>query len=446
MQQDGLTNSRQRLSGLLKEDERYSRLGLRGNPFFAGGLAPSNPQIEPWPEVRNKILDFLTSFLKTGSSNGLMLLGAYGTGKTYHLNYIRSILDDLSIQFKVRTVTITDPGIHPYNLIRGILLELGEEEVATMMWSVIGPHIRAHYERDQNYFQGFLRTTGRRGNNPSQPYMPLLAALEKLDEEAWSDHRLFFQAMDRNMILDRTKLLANVIPTLTTAASNNFITSSTEIAQNLAAVCLYDGVPALERWQGLTEGVGTGAVKPGSETQFLTALLNLLIKSGIEYCVILLDEFEKVPQLFRMTERDARSYLDTLRMLIDEAHRHLPFAYIVGSIEDAWRIAIDQMLPLKDRFEVVNLPRMIDNEIATYTIRSYLAQMRASNASNGSESSLAPFPEDLLEIIPADARQTTRQLVRLCYILIEQAAREEFDTVPESLVKRVVSGTSSERE
>lgn len=433
MDGDGLHESRKIITEVDVNDNRYDSLDLERNPFPAGGLAPSNPQYEPWREIREKILDFLKSFLRTKSSRGLMLLGGYGRGKTYHLNYIRAILQESP--YKIRIVSINDPGVDPYQIIRRILIEIGEEEIATMIWSILGPELRKRYTINPEYFEPMFRSKSRARQAVKQAAYVGKLVSETIPEEAWSDHRLFFEHIDKVKLLDRKELLSDVVPILTSRDpdSNTFVTEISNVAEDLAAICIFDGVYALERWKALTEGVGKGSIKPGNEVDFFKALLLLLKRSGVDYFVLLLDEFEKVPQLQRMTERDARNYLDTFRMLIDAGQQQLPFAYIVGSVEDAWNVAKGQNASLEHRFDVIDLPTMIDDSIARYTILQYLKSARKKNATF-TEKSLHPFPDEFLDLVPASLRITTRQLVKLCYSLIEQAANQKESTISPELV------------
>ena len=427
----GLSDSQKRILEVQRDSSRYHPLGITANPFPAGGLAPSNPQIEPYIDVRNDILNFLKRFLETSSSQGLALLGGYGTGKTYHLNYIRVVLE--SSPFNIKIVHVVDPGIHPYHLIRNILLSLGEEEVATMIWGVIAPYLKTQLDKDANFFNPMLRAsaTGKKTTPITQQGLKFI--LSNFDEETWADHRTFLSTLDKQMIIDREKLLATVVPVLTDRHKVSYITNIAKIAEDLAAICIYDGIPALERWKALTEGVGPGSIQPGNEKEFLTALLHLLKINGVEYFVLLLDEFEKVPQLERMTDRDARLYLDTLRMLIDAGHERLPFAYIVGTNLDAWELALQKIVPLQHRFSTIHLPTMINDEIAKYTIQAYLAQVRPDNW-RPKNNLLHPFPEDFLDLIPANARATARQLVKLCHLLIELTVENQYDLINEDLI------------
>ena len=430
----GLTQSQSAIASVRRDPERYAPLGLTANPFPAGGLAPSNPLIEPFPDVRSKIVSFLTQFLETGSSNGLVLLGNYGAGKTYHLNYIRSLLKSATYSLKI--VHVVDPGLHPYQIIRSILLNIGEEEVATMIWGVIGPYLKKQHDENPNFFDGMVSRTKGKSVSTAIGQSMLRMAFASFTEETWSDHRIFLKELERQILIDRERLVYEITPSLTNRSSSMYISDIKQIVQDLIGVCLYDGVPALERWKAMTEGVGAGAIQPGNEPQFLTALLHLLKKSGVEYFILLVDEFEKVPQLERMTDKDARLYLDTLRMLIDEGHQHLPFAYVVASNPDAWRIAVDKIAPLKDRFTAIDIPPMVEDKAALHMIRSYLAEARTDVVYDNNP--LSPFPPNFLELIPADARRTARQLVKLCHALIEQAVMRGWSTVEPDLIDELL--------
>src|SRR5579859_1534806 len=156
-----LRESRIKIAQITRDEKRYQGLGLSSNPFPAG-LATSNPQIEPYPTIRTSILKFFERFLQTQKSKGLVLHGSYGAGKTYHITYIHNILE--SARYKIKIVHMIEPGIHPYHIIRRILLEIGKEEIAVMMWGLIGPFLRYELKNDPHFFDSMIRSTGSKKN------------------------------------------------------------------------------------------------------------------------------------------------------------------------------------------------------------------------------------------------------------------------------------------
>lgn len=440
----GLSESIKKLQSVKRDDSRYHRLGLKRNPFPASGLAPSNPVAEPFETVRQKILTYLGQFIQTAQSRGLAILGNYGYGKSYHLNYIHSVLK--SHHANMRIVHITDPGVHPYQIIRSILLSLGEEEIASMVWSIISRYLSAEIANDDAFLTRMVRSSARGKKAPAGGKYLLEYNLSHLGKAEWSDHRLFFAQLDKELLLDREQLLERVTRILIARdRPDSYITDSQRIARDLASICILDGIPALEQWGAMTSGVGQGAIESGEERQFFNALLHLLRKAGTEYFVLLLDEFEKVPQLARMTDRDARFYLDTLRMLIDEGHENLPFAYVIASNIDAWEVANQKIAPLHDRFDTISLPSTIDDDVARYIVQQLL-ESALNKETRRKSHSLAPFEIDFPAGLPLDARRTPRQLMKVCHALLEAAIESDRDAIDSELISSIIGANSAASE
>lgn len=437
------TKSTKRLSG----EARYADLGLRRNPF-SGQIIPSErPSIEPYGPMLNKIDQFMTAFLANRASRGMVFIGDYGTGKTYHLKWMRNKFDQME---GVRTIYLETPGIEPYDLVRGVLNEIGEEQIAKGLWNMLRPFIvedvkevgstqfLARYASD-------IEVKGRKStsktHSPSRsPELFGDGYFGDLRDEDLLDHRLFLQAFDRKGHLSREKLrdyyLKKLFGTKAPAVTNNVA-----VARELASICFYDGAPALQSWERLViPGTGnTSAFPPQGEPGFLQAIVRVLVHSGVEYLVLFLDEFEKVPLLQTMTEKEAKRYLDTIRMLIDRSWHELPFGWVLGSNNDAWGLATRENAALSSRIDQVVLPRANTVGLARYIISKFLEPARTGPVAN----ELDPFPQDLLEITPLPLRRTPRDLVRLCDNIIEAAARKKVKSpIPDRVVKDVVDDMS----
>jgi hypothetical protein len=395
-------------------------------------MAPSNPQIEPFPAIRESILDFFRKFLLNRSSKGLVLLGTYGAGKTYHLNYIRAILE--AARVNMRIIHVTDPGVDPYQIIRSILINVGEEELANMIWNLVRQYLSEELAKDKGFFAQFSRTSSKK--KPNLGTSSLFTDMISIAEDDWSDYRRFFRVLDRYHIIDRDSLLAHVVRHLIAPNNAVFLTTQPKIAEDLVSLCIYEDVPALNRWRGMTEGLGAGTIKPGEERFFLQALIRLFNKSGIQYFVLLLDEFEKVSQLERLTTREIKRYLETLRILIDTAQDDIPFTYVLATNTDAWKLAVDTEQSLLHRFYVLELPSAAEPEVAQYLVASYLATARSENTK---QQGLAPFPENFIQQISLPLRRTPRQLIRICHELIEEAADQGQRKVTDEILATVLN-------
>jgi hypothetical protein len=422
----------------------YARLGLTHNPFPAAGLAPDAPKVEPFPEIRDEILGFLVSFLRTKESVGMVILGSYGTGKTYHLKYMQTQLEALK-GTHIKTVFLDSPGLEPYDLIRGVIAAIGEEELAKGVWAMLVPNVRRTLaDEGQPYFHRFLRDKTVKERDQARRITQaggFGVQMVAVDDEALSDHRKFLKAFDGNPMMSREKLRDHLSKVLLDSSTEGVgLTSNAPVARHLASVCLFDGAPALESWEKLTTRSGSsGLFPPEGEPQFLQAILQVLLSSGYEYFVLLLDEFEKVPDMELMTSREARKYLDTVRMLIDKSWETLPFAYVIGSVEAGWRLVeakLDQALA--DRFpRKIHLPRLDREDFALYLITEHLNQARVEGASV--DPPIHPFPSSLLELVPLTYRRTPRQLLVLCYQLIERAVASSESVISEELVSEYLT-------
>src|SRR5581483_9644496 len=165
-----------------------------------------------------------------------------------------------------------------------------------------------------------------------------------------SDHRNFLKAFDKTGHLSREKLRDYFAEKLCGGGELG-ITKNVAVARELASICFYSGATALDSWETLSiPGAGSSrAFPPQGEPAFLQAIVKILVKSGVSYLVLFLDEFEKVSLIENMTEREARRYLDTVRMLIDRSWHELPFAWVLGSNTNAWNWIENENLALNQR-------------------------------------------------------------------------------------------------
>lgn len=423
----------------------YSHLGFLRNPFPASGGPPTSPGIQPYPEVYEQITKFFKAFIRSRQSRGMVLLGDYGTGKTYHLRWIRGLLEARSDQVNIRVVSIETPGLEPYDLVRGILAQIGDQEIAKAVWMLLLPSIRARIQTEgQAFFRKFAvgKVKLRRGPTLPLESMGFEVTYVHLDEETLLDHREFLSAFDRSGALSREKLRDEFLPSLYGPQPDRGrpITDNIAVARELANLCFFTGAPALSSWERLTvPGTKKSPFPPRGEPEFLQAILRLLIATGTEYFVLLLDEFEKVPLMEIMTQREMKRYLDTVRMLADRGWQEekLPFAWVIASHDEAWDLVRDRLSQaLAERFPVeVHLPRTHDLDVARYLVSQQLALARLKEKPPGS---LSPFPPNFLELIPLPLRHTPRALLTMCYDLVEAASEADLseEEIPEAFVTK----------
>jgi len=435
----------------------YNSLGLRKNPF-SGQILPSNhPTIPPYGPIRQKVENFIDTFLQNQASRGLVFIGDYGTGKTYHLRWMKSQFDEHP-NVNVHTIYLETPGLEPYDLVRGILNEIGEEQIAKGIWNLLQHEITKEIKTNgqEEYLGQFayeieVKPKGRsvRKYNLGQSQMQFKADyFGRITDDDLLDHRKFLAAFDKTGRLSREKLRDHYQRVLF-GIHEPAVTNNVAVARELASICFYSGAPALNSWESLViPGAGSPkAFPPQGEPAFLQSVVRVLVKSGVEYLVLFLDEFEKVPLLQTMTEREAKRYLDTFRMLIDKNWHELPFAWVLGSNEDAWAWIEKENRALPQRIITrVTLPRADDPKLAYYIIRGFLNEARLPDSKLSSDDSIFPFPDNLLDLIPLALRRTPRDLVKLCDVILEEAVQERHPKAPvsEQTIATVVESFSLE--
>ncbi len=429
--------------GEIEKVDVYARLGLSRNPFPASGNPPPSPSIPPYPEVYRQVTDFVISFLRSQQSRGLVLLGDYGTGKTYHLRWIQALLE-AKPEVAIRVVSVETPGLEPYDLVRDILAQIGDQELAKAVWALALPILRDQVRGEgQRFFQRFAegKVKPRRGPQISLESVGMELPLVEVSEETFRDYREFLSAFDRTGVLSREKLRDWFQPFLYRPRQEGGlgITRNPAIARELANLCFLAGVPALQSWERLTVPGGQSPFPVRGEPEFLQTILRLLVATGTEYFVLLLDEFEKVPLMEIMTQREMKRYLDTVRMLADRGWQEepLPFAWVIASHDDAWDLVRDKLnRALAERFPTeVHLPRSADPTVARYLVSQHLALVRLNEEPGDS---MRPFPDNFIELIPLELRHTSRDLLTLCYQIIEEAtskAELENRQIPEAFVR-----------
>ncbi len=426
----------------VEEQHSYERLGLRANPFPPDGLAPDDNLLPSSPETLDAIGEFVRQFLRTRKYRGMVVLGTYGTGKTHTLKLIREQLQESGLPLKA--IYLITPSYEPYQILRGILREIGQGEVIKMLWNVVMEDLTTKYKKDGVDFFGQFepqvqsRTTRGRTSAAATSQPPLFIR-RLLAPESLGDYRTFLEAFDRD------NLSHDALREYIVSVFKDKITTDLSIAGEFASMLIHDQYQAFASWENLTvPGRNRTLFKPDGEPVLLLALMQVLKANGIQYLIILIDEFEGISLMKRMTRRDAVHYLYTLRMLIDRAWDEHPFAFVLASTRQAWETAKGDLYEaFGDRVaEELELPRLNDERTRQMMI-NYLDTARNSDDARGT---LSPFDDDFFTVVGPGRRNTPRQLVRLCYQLIERAVDNGSSHINVSFLKEHVPAITPDPE
>src|SRR3989304_3276110 len=125
---------------LFKKD--YSKIGLSDNPFPYSGVPEDEPHIYVDREEAIKAINnVLSTIISTGKSSHLIVTGAYGSGKSHTLKYVRS---EIRRQFtgvdgtKVCIGYVSQPGETFLDIYREFIYDLGYDFIKKISEQYIG--------------------------------------------------------------------------------------------------------------------------------------------------------------------------------------------------------------------------------------------------------------------------------------------------------------------
>ena len=388
---------------------RYAKLGLARNPFSAAGLAPERPSGLPASKIRAKLEEFVASFLQTGSYQAAVLIGPYGSGKTHHMRLLEKLFQK---DTATRVVYLASAQNEPRQVVAAVLQELGRGDLAKLVWRPILTRIHEMQTADPKQLRtefGDDRTTKGRQPQPSVAMFPD----DVFPEPAFVDYRRFVEAFQkrRDFSLRRLRtfaisVLAKHLNIATPAAALLFGTTEEESLRAAGASDLLLSSPTTDR---------------ANEAEVLAGLSKLLGEDGTTRLVILIDEFEGVSMLERMTRKQSVEYLYALRMLVDKTAPTATYALVLATTPQAFDLARKQYAAVESRFTaLIRLP-VIDQSTAREILSATLDTARLPSSPGG----IHPFTEGFLSALLETGVTVPRMLVVRAHRAIELAASDK---------------------
>lgn len=391
-------------------EEGYPRLGLTRNPFSASGLAPETPQGLPLSVVRKQLEEFVVGFLTTGQYRAAVLIGEYGSGKTHHLRLLEQLFRR---DPATRVVYLSSAHREPRQVIDAVLQEIGAGDLAKLVWNPILAELRKVNEEDSQALWHVLGTDKLRQSMPAQSVA--LFPLRSSIESSLTDYRNFLTAFSGRREFSLRMLRDFAIRTL---AQHLEISSP-------AAAALFDTTDdETLRSASATDALFSASTKRSApkEGEILLGLTRLLRSDGTRRLVILIDEFEGVSMLERMTHKQSVDYLYALRMLIDETAHRASYALVIATTPAAYDKMVDQLYTAtKGRFQYAIYLPVVDEATAREILSRTLATARADEPD---EDSIQPFTDGFLNAVLSKGKLTPRALTILAHRAIERAAQD----------------------
>jgi hypothetical protein len=235
---------------------------------------------------------------------------------------------------------------------------------------------------------------------------------EVLPEASFVDYRQFIQAFQKRRDLSLRRLrtysinaLAKHLAIAAPAAAMLFATTEDDSIRSAGAADLLFSSPTTER---------------ANEAEVLGGLSKLLAEDGTTRLVILIDEFEGVSMLERMTRKQSVEYLYALRMLVDKTAPTATYALVLATTPQAFDLARNQYGAVESRFTAqIRLP-VVDTSTAREILTAILDTARLPSSPGG----IHPFTEDFLEALLATGVSVPRTLVVRAHRAIELAASD----------------------
>lgn len=354
--------------------DHLSRAMLRFNPFepVASG-APVGVSLwlpDRWQSALTRSLD---AQLQAPGVTTLVVTGAYGSGKTHTLAWLREVALPAR---RILPFYFDNPGVQFYYIANELLDQIGRKELAKRLWELASSYVRIDQRSlyPEWGFEEYLR--GR------------------ITRKGWDATRDIQEALLRAGITEKE-----------------------QIAYQFARIVTeFPNKPYFD-YQDFVPGKSKSLVAEGEEGPYFQALLKVLkIGADVESIAFLIDEFEEVSLQKKLTRKAAHGYLATLKRLISLTETK-DLVLIMAMTEDGVERTRQLEPALWERVagqggNVIEVGQF-EKADAIDIVRKRLAAARDQGTSSPSE--LFPFPHDLMDILRPATYENPRRLVQFCF-------------------------------
>jgi len=409
---------------------------LTHNPFPPSGISPDAPDGPPLrdeqgAEITPRIRRFIRSaFGSRSSTQGLVIIGAYGTGKSHllrlmhhHINERLGTGDD-----KALSIYVDRPRLEAQDLNRGILRSLGEDTVRKMLWYCVRFEIAQdirdqseHLKSLQRQLQGAIFASGA---DPAKDRVldPVFRT------ENLGDYRQFLTAFDSQGWI-RPQLHDYFVGLYQRSLDPG---SPLEVIEAFVALLLAKDHTARQTWESLLALGKRRKVPLMGAPEFLEDLLRMTRINGYAYTFLLIDEFEEVPAGYLLTKRQKADYMYTLMEMLNRVQAGL--GLVLAITPQAWNLLTSEAPPLSDRLPTVIRLGALDAESMGRLFAFYLERARVGNGPDAHEP-LFPLSLELVSQLAMGLPDPTpRNALQFAYQLLCHCAEHRVETIsPETM-------------
>lgn len=371
---------------IFKKD--YSKLGLSDNPFPYSGVPEEEPHIYVDREEAIKAVNnVLSTTISTGKSNHIIVTGAYGSGKSHTLKYVRS---EIRRQFttnsekKVCIGYVSQPGETFLDIYREFVYDLGYDFIRKIAEQYIG--LVANQLSEEKVIK---------------EKVPL--------EKAWE------------MVNSGKILISDIVPHAIKRLNQKvkFI-DFTRAFLNLT----YDD-NSIYSWEWLN-GEGVDYIKRRSmgvsksldgktAIRAFISLKKILIELGYSTVILLIDEFEYAETLSPIAKQ---KILNEIRHLIDSNPENLTM--IITCAPEVWHSLLSEYHAFSERItNEVNLKPMTGDKVKLL-LAEYLAGKRLDSGKD-----IVSFTDESIKKILELSQGNTRRILTISGRLLDIALETE---------------------
>lgn len=363
------------------ESSALEKLGLQYNPFPPTTTGVAFVEDITLPQSWKQEMDRRISSLDESVGNkALIIVGGYGSGKTFILNWIaRKALPPR----RVEPFFFDNPGVAFYDLANRLMRQLGRYELAKAIWEMC-------------YKPG--------GVHRLQP------SLIPLEFPAWLE-----------TLKDR-ETRTSAIQVLSHALQDQKLATDEEISYKFARVVVETRERPYYEYRDFVPSSTRALVAGNEEASYFRTLIRILLRvleaRGVAF---LIDEFEDVALGRRLSRKQTHEYTATIRRLLDTAQKEN--LWVILSMTPEAHDQTNKLEPsLIQRFtHKFDIPPLSDED-AYRIVAQRLGKARIVKGAD-----LSPFPDDTLSILGPTTISSPRRLIKVLWHTLSLAARRNED-------------------
>ena len=366
----------------MSNDVEMEALGFEFNPFppAATGASISGEIWLPdnWSEELQKGINSLAT---GGGAKALTIIGEYGAGKTYVLQWLMMHV------FRPRRILpffFDNPGVAFYDLANQLLRQVGRYELSKSMWELL------YQPEADSLLQGRL-----------------------ID---WTFPQWLANLGDRKARKREVEHLAHSL-------REQALTDDEEVSFRFAQLIADTKDRPYFEFRDFIPRLANSLVPEREEARYFVTVIRILMRifeaSGVAF---LIDEFEDVALGRRLPKRQVSEYTATLRRLLDTARDEelwLALSITPEGLEQTSRLEPALIQRFSTRFVI---PRLSDGDAFSLVLHR-LNEAR----SEGAREDLWPFENDVLLAMEERNRSTPRKLIRILWQSLALASQKGIE-------------------